>query len=138
MNDFIKLNYYTQGGLINENALRVTSLSILSAVDLVECEIILKKGDLRISKIFRNEKYKYLDDLIKKFYQIDFEKLLENKDINLAHDIGNIMLEFSTSKIENKTVKLTDTEIINLFRKLIDNYLLQDEELRIILDNLDK
>ena len=138
------LKFHTSGGLCNERDLHGAALEFTISNNIIYCNVSLVIGNLFITKIFKNDEHKILNNVIDLLNTCNFDKLNTDYNRMALMDISDNIIEYSYEDYENliKIKNPNSRDLLKLLNDFIMNYLLKDSELisifnAIINNNLD-
>ncbi len=132
------LKYHTSGGLCNEKDLHGSSLEFTITEDNVYCNLSLIIGDIIITKVFKNNEHRILNDMVSLLDTCDFEKLNTDYNRMTLMDLPDNIFEYSYDDYEelNEIKNPNSKDLIQLLNDFMKNYLLKDSELLAIFNSI--
>ena len=132
------LKYHTSGGLCNEKDLHGSSLEFTITEDNVYCNLSLIIGDIIITKVFKNDEHRILNDMVSLLDTCDFEKLNTDYNRMTLMDLPDNIFEYSYDDYEelNEIKNPNSKDLIQLLNDFMKNYLLKDSELLTIFNSI--
>ena len=125
------LKFHTSGGLCNERDLHGAALEFTISNNIIYCNVSLVIGNLFITKIFKNDEHKILNNVIDLLNTCNFDKLNTDYNRMALMDISDNIIEYSYEDYENliKIKNPNSRDLLKLLNDFIMNYLLKDSEL---------
>ena len=132
---FVK--FISSGGYVPSNDLSNIDLELYISQFEITCTCSLVVGAISVSKTYINKNYSKINAFVDMLKKVDFEKLTSDSKWMMIEDASYCTIEYQYTDNEKVKVDYPNNKgLVKLISDFIDNYLLKDEEFRVILKSV--